>query len=253
MYSGDLYPAILRRRSVRKYDPKALTDDTLEEIRGLISRLKPMREGIKTLYKIVPPEQVRTIGDKAPHYVAALSEVKEGHLSNVGYMLQGLDLALSSSGIGCCWLGIPRPTGEVYRGSGLEFVIFLSFGKPAEPIYRESISEFVRKPTNTISSVVGSGELVEAARLAPSAMNNQGWFFTGGGDVIHAYIRNPGFVRGFFAAKYLGIDVGIAIRHVAVAAEHFGRSVSYAFNAGLDVDPPKGCEYVASIKLGESS
>ena len=50
----------------------------------------------------------------------------------------------------------------------------MAFGKPAEPLYRE-LSEFKRKPLAEISE--GSDERLEAARLAPSGMNVQNWYF----------------------------------------------------------------------------
>lgn len=50
------------------------------------------------------------------------------------------------------------------------------------------------------------------ARLAPSAVNSQPWYFTHEGDLLHAYC----------AAKGNSLDVGIALVHLYVShAETF--------------------------------
>jgi len=41
---------------------------------------------------------------------------------------------------------------------------------------RTSVSEFKRKPLNEISDIEGADDLLEAARLPPSAGNQQLWF-----------------------------------------------------------------------------
>ena len=63
----------------------------------------------------------------------------------------------------------------------LPFVISLAFGKAAGSPYRE-LSEYKRKSLSNISS--GSDKRLEAVRLAPSAMNNQNWFFVAGNGKI---------------------------------------------------------------------
>ncbi len=249
MEKTDLYPTIFRRKSVRRYDLTPLDESTLAEISEYMDNLKPMYSDIKTELKIIGPDDVkRRMMRKAPHYIAVFSEAREGHLTNVGFMVQQMDLFLSANNIGSCWQGIPQPTKEVLKSSDLEFIILMPFGRPAEPLHRDSVSEFKRKHLQKISDVAGAEDLMEAARMAPSAGNGQPWFFTGDESIIHAYSVKPSFIRGLLVKKYIPIDVGIAIYHLKLAAEHFGKKAEIVFNKPAE-NPPKGYEYVASLRL----
>jgi hypothetical protein len=72
------------------------------------------------------------------------------------------------------------------------------------------IEEFKRKPLDKIAD--RPDPQLEPARLAPSAINSQPWYFVHGEDAIHAYcVRNgrPGYMNQ--------IDMGIALAHLYVA------------------------------------
>lgn len=165
-------------------------------------------------------------------------------------MLQQMDLLFSANGIGSCWQGIPIPKGDVLNRSDLKFIILIAFGKPSEPLYRESTSEFKRNPLQRISNIEGVDELLEPVRLAPSATNSQPWFFKGNETVIHAYSVKPNFLKAIVVNKYIPIDVGIAIYHLKVAAEHFGKNADIMFDKKEDKNSPKGYKYFATLKLG---
>ena len=187
---------------------------------------------------------------EAPHYIAVFSEVKEGYLTNIGFMLQHVDLFFSAEGIGCCWQGIPAPTTDLLNSSDLEFVIFIAFGKPKDPksLHRSSVSEFKRKSLGEITDIEGADDLMEVARIAPSATNSQPWFFTGNKNLIHAYSVEPGFIKRF-TKKYIPIDVGIAICHLQIAAERFGKKAEIVFDKTAEINVPKGRKYIASLKI----
>lgn len=250
MKKTELYETIFKRKSIRNYDLTPLDQNTLNEISKQIQSLTPLYHDVEVEFKIVATDDVkRRMMKRAPHYIAAFSEVKEGYLTNVGFMLQQMDLYLSAKGIGTCWQGIPKPTKEVLESSDLEFVIVMAFGTPAEPLYRTSISEFKRKPLQEITDIQGADEILEAARLAPSATNHQLWFFTGDENMIHAYFLKPNFFRGIMGGKYIPIDVGIAFYHLKLAAEYFGKETEVVFDKPAPADSRKGYEYVASLKL----
>ncbi len=246
----DYYPIIFKRKSIRNYDLTPLDDNTVAEISKHLDNLKPMYDNIKTEMKIISSDEVKTrIMKKAPHYIAVFSQKKEGYLTNVGFMLQQMDLFFSANGLGSCWQGIPKPKKEVLKSSNLEFVILMAFGKPKESLHRGSVSEFKRKPLQEISNVKGADELLEAARLAPSAANSQPWFFTGEDSIIHVYSAKPNFLKALLVKKYIPIDMGIAIYHLKVAAKHFGKKTEIVFDKTAEENAPKGYEYIASLKV----
>lgn len=111
MAENGLYTTIFQRKSVRNYDLTLLDDDVLKEIREHFNTLKPLYDSIKTELRIISADDVnlRIMRQRAPHYIAVFSEDKEGYKTNVGFMLQQMDLYLSAKDIGSCWQGIPQP------------------------------------------------------------------------------------------------------------------------------------------------
>jgi nitroreductase len=244
----DIYEVIFKRKSIRKYDVPPLDEEVLNRISVELNNLIPLYDDIKTDVKIISGDDVKLRGMKrAPHYLAIFSENKEGYLTNVGFMLQQMDLLFSASEIGSCWQGIPTPKGHVTKSSDLNFIILIAFGMPTEPLYRNDTSEFKRKSIENITDIEDANELLEPVRLAPSAINSQPWFFTGTKDMIRACSTKPNFLKAVLVNKYIPIDVGIAIYHLKVSAEHSNKSTVILFNK--DENAPKGLNYYATLKL----
>jgi nitroreductase len=250
MESPNLYETISKRKSVRKYDLTPLDEHTLAEILAHRSVLKPLYDHIKVEMKLLSQKDVKgLLSAKAPHYIAVFSETKDGYLTNVGFMLQQMDLFLSANGIGSGWQGMPKPTKEILNSSRLEFVILLAFGNPDERLHRESVLEFKRKPLAEITDVKGAFELLEPARLAPSAMNYQQWFFTGNATTLHAYRAKSNFIKAFFFERMSRISMGIALCHVWIAAKHFGKGVEFISDQEAQNHPPAGHDYVITLNI----
>jgi len=243
MLQNDLYDAIFKRKSVRKYAQGQLDPGTLDRISSFMTSLRPLFHGIRAELKIMTNAEVRGMFKvDAPHFLAFFSEVKDGYLANAGFMMQQMDLFLSANGIGSCWQGGPKPVREARNASELEFVILLAFGKPAEDPHRKSRSEFERKPLAKISQVKGLDGLLEPARLAPSGMNNQPWYFTDGGGLIHAYSA-----KSLIVDRMNHISAGIALCHIWLAAVHSGKTPELIKDRAGEARPPKGYAYVASL------
>lgn len=239
----ELYQAIFKRRSVRKFVGKP-DDPTTEDIRSFLSTLRPMLSGIRTELRLLSQDDVRgMLGVKAPQYIAAFSEVKDGYGANVGFLLQQMDLFLSAKGIGCCWQMGSKPARKIKGGSDLEFIIMLALGRPAEGVHRQSIAEFKREPLDKISSVEGMDDILEAGRLAPSGLNNQSWYFIGGHGIINAFNTKSRLMETMNR-----INVGIALCHMWLAATHAGKSSDFR----IDPSPPlapNGYSYVATMDI----
>ncbi|MGZ4894056.1 MAG: nitroreductase family protein [Halobacteriota archaeon] len=249
MQNEDLFPIIFQRKSIRKYDLDPIDEDTLTEIRDHLQTLTPLHHDIKIEFKILSSDAViRRMMREAPHYIAVFSEVKEGYLSNVGFMLQQMDLFLSANGLGSCWQGIPTLKKEVLASTPLKFIILMPFGKPHEILHRTDASQFKRKSLQEISEVNGADDLLEAARLAPSARNAQEWFFTGNEQLIHVYFRKPSLITGFLTKKYPPMDAGISLYHLKLSAEHFGKETEIIFD-NPEEHNLDDYEYVASLRL----
>ena len=227
---------IRKRKSTRKYDPTPLDATTLEGVQGAIDKVTPLYPGIK--YSIEVTSKTKGIsGVKAPHFLLFYSEDKPGSYENIGFIGQQLDLYFSASGLGACWLGASKP-GEKIE-SDLPYVIALAFGKPGEPLYRE-LSAFKRKPLTAISE--GHDPRLEAARLAPSGVNMQSWYFIAEDGKIHCYLKKPNMLVGLMLGKMNYIDLGIAICHIAQEAPE-----NFSFAKMDDAPTRKGLIYAGTV------
>lgn len=249
------YDSIFKRKSVKRYDPTPLSEDTLKDISNHLNNLKPLYDDIKTEVKILPlaDVQVKKKKKEAPHYLAMFSQTKEGNFANLGFMMQQTDLFLNGNGIGSCWQGSPKPKEEVLKNSNLEFVIVMAFGNPrdSKTVHRD-ISEFERKPLSEITTIEGADELLEAARLAPSSGNIQPWFFAGDKSLIHVYTSKSYPKKDYpiqIIKKYNTISVGIALCHLKVAAEHSGSNMDFLFDKKAENHVHEGYDYTISLKL----
>jgi len=224
---------IRKRKSVRKYDPTPLDAATLEAVRAEIGKLKPLYPDIKFTIEFTTKTK-GFLGVKAPHFLIFGSEDKPGSHENIGFIGQQLDLYFSANGLGACWLGASKP-GEAME-SKLPYVIALAFGKPTEPLHRE-LSAFKRKHLSAICEFFAD-ERLKAARLAPSGMNMQNWFFIVSGElpdthywdwdsdvprnkIIHCYRKKLNPLLEIIFGKMNRIDLGIAICHIWVESEKF--------------------------------
>lgn len=250
MNNVSLYDGIFKRKSVRDYDQTPIDSKSLQEISENLQSLKPMLTGVKTEFKIVSPNQVtRKFRNNAPHYILAFSEAKDAYKVNIGYMVQQMDLYFSTTGLGSCWLGFAQPTKDVTNSSNLEFIIVMSFGKAKETLHRTNVSEFNRKSLPEITNIEGVNELLEPTRLAPSAVNLQNWYFTGNKNAIHAYSSKAGFLRNALGGGYYPINMGIALCHLQLAADHFNLKTKFAFDGSKDASPKKNLEYIATLEI----
>jgi len=239
----ELYRAIFERRSVRKFEDVELKEGVLARLRKFTSEVRPLFPEIRTDFRVVGPEDVKGLFKvKAPHYMVAFSERKDGDAANAGFMLQQVDLHLVSIGLGSCWQGGPRLTRSSREGSELDPVILLAFGIPLRDERRRVVSDFDRRPLSEITEISGHDDILEAARLAPSAMNRQPWYFTAGENgSINVYAA-----RSAVGERMNLVSAGIALCHMWLAAAHLGLSVG--FDREPDETPgPKGYDYVATM------
>ncbi|MCL1861947.1 MAG: nitroreductase [Defluviitaleaceae bacterium] len=206
---------IRKRKSVRKYDSTPLDSEIIESIKTRILNVKPLYPEIQYSVEIISKTK-GILGVKSPHFLTFGSEGKDGAAENIGFIGQQLDLYFSESGIGTCWLGASKP-GEKIE-STLPHVISMAFGKPTEALHRD-ISKFKRKPLPEISE--GNDRRIEAARLAPSAVNMQNWYFIAQNGKIHCYCKKLNPLLGLMFNEMVRIDMGIALCHIAEESDNF--------------------------------
>jgi nitroreductase len=203
---------IRKRKSTRRYDKAPLGEAAFSKVSEKLGTLTPLFPDIK--YSVTIADKTKGLlaqGSGASSFLVFRSEYKEGAYENIGFIGQQMDLWFSENGLGSCWLGMAKPN----EGGDLSYVISMAFGKPVGTAHR-SLADFNRKPLSEISD--GSDPRLEAARLAPSGMNTQGWYFSAADGKIRCYRKKPGII----APEKLGcIDMGIALWHIASETENF--------------------------------
>jgi hypothetical protein len=253
----ELFDAIPKRRSIRKYAAEEISINTMEQIESYGKSVKRLNENIKTEMDFVSGSAVKldfNLPITAPYYIVFYSEKKDSYLTNAGFMLQQMDLFLFSIGLGSCWLGVGRPEQKVKND--MEYVIVLAYGIPDVPP-RLGFSEFgmsslydlstKRKPISEI--MAGQDERIEYARMAPSTSNSQPWYFVCQDGRIEVYIakraESENFINrnGVFElirekvsdeaqkrySRNNQIDIGIALCHLWIASMNQGKSFTFTF------------------------
>ena len=232
----NLSEAIYKRKSTRKYDPSPLQNNILTDIQNFVNGVKPLYGDIKVRFIIQSADKVKS-ATNAPHFILAYSEEKKGGRENIGFMLQQADLYIQSIGLGSCWLGMAKDVGS--GEDKLEYVISLAFGKAENSPHRE-ISGFKRKPLEKISD--SADKRLEPARLAPSAVNSQPWFFVSTDEGFDCYCAKK-FPAALFE-KLNKIDIGIALAHLYVTNPD-----KFSFSVQGKVKEVKGYYYIGSVKI----
>lgn len=166
-----------------------------------------------------------------------------------GYCLEGIILRATERGLGTCWIGGAFGRGAIARALGAgkdEFVPATTpIGRAAatrslkDRLVRSSARAETRKDPAELFFEVESdgrlgalrdagawGEVLEAVRLGPSASNKQPWRLVldrRGPEALHLVMQEDQRYNNMLGAvKLQEIDMGIAMRHVEVAAAATG-------------------------------
>lgn len=242
----DLYDAIFRRKSIRKYSDKKLSSSLLNKLDKYTDTLDKLYEDIDIDVHIV--ENGSKIHDimsgiigsygkiKAPHYMVITSEKNDGYHENVGFAIEPVILKLTTAKIGTCWIGGHVPKKELKDILDIkeehEAVIVISFGRAEDNTLR-SKEKAKRKDLSEIT--IGNIEsrwkkFIKCARYTPSAVNTQPWRFKPEKDKLHVYsIKRSRFTKMIAGDLHLlhRIDVGIALSHLKIAADKFDEKLIF--------------------------
>ena len=218
---------IVRRVSVRDYSGELLSQDIIDSIKKHIGALKPIDDGIRVKISLLPREEFvarfsERLAHEAPYYFVLSSEDKPGFQINAGFIMEQLVIYLTALDLGTCYLGSVKPQKD---SDSLKHVICLAFGRPKNPMFRISAEQFKRKASESLYSgeitEISMMRLIEAARLAPSAINLQPCRYVVEGNTIHVYRKKP-----FLGIKMLDgiqrVDTGIALSHILMQAREEG-------------------------------
>lgn len=237
---------IYHRKSFRNYSNQFLDVNTLRDIEKSIMSAKRLYPDIKISWEIIGNEKVKRVQSwQSPHYIAMFTEDVEGARENIGFVFQQVELYMQSIGIGSCWLGLGklRDNGdfEFSNHSNMDCVMIMAFGTPNNEEYRNNILDFKRKKMLEITDIYD--ERLECARVAPSAVNSQPWYFLHTDGGFHIYCASKYLIHKVLG-KMNKIDMGISLAHL-----YMENKESFEFFKFDSAPQVNGYYYIGSVKI----
>lgn len=263
----ELFDSIYKRKSIRKFSQEKLTVKTLDEIKAVIDSESRLYSDIGLqVHMVEEGEKVQKImrgivGNfgkvLAPHYLVVTSQTKDGYMENAGFVLEGVVLRLTCMGIATCWLGghvnddALRSTFEIQKEQAS--VVLVAFGHPQDKdsLFRKDPDDAKRKKASEF--VTGDMDdvwkkIMDTVRIAPSAANSQPWRFIVDKEAVHVYCAKPAnFLLKHLLERINKLDVGIALKHIEIAAKQFTKNVEFK---KLPIEQNVEDSYIISIIEG---
>jgi nitroreductase len=249
------YQAIGRRRSRRRFDGQPLPEEAEKRLAAICAEFRPFPDAyvvfVSRSADLVLKGAVGTYGKVkgARAFLALVGNMESVHAQErAGYTGEGVVLEAVAMGLDTCWVGglfrqdvaarladihereqvlAVVPVGHAPHDWSLEERLMTGFGRTHK-----------RKPLATLLQDANAqqlppwvGEAIEAARLAPSAVNRQPWRFRASDEAVTVSVDNTTLLHTI--SKRL--DCGIAMLHLELAAFHAGVRGQWEFLNNPDV------------------
>ncbi len=223
----NLYEAIFVRQSIRKYNNDALSEETLTDIRKHFLELPNLFGDVETDIAIVDnrrnPIRLLHLGNvSAPYYMIFYSREAKRSQMNVGFLMQHMALYLCTIGIGSCIIGSTNFRKDLRTKGEMKAVGLMAFGKSKGPLSRahggakripmDELCSFREVPRQWMK------QLLQAARMAPSSMNDQPWRFVVYDSRIHIFTKKHQVDR-MKRYRWEEVNFGIMFANLMIAAE----------------------------------
>jgi nitroreductase len=237
------YPMITTRRSRRHFDPsQTLTNDLISSLQKTCSEFRPFPGARVALIPKAPDKVFKFIAGSygiirnAGAALIFIGDENNQHVhEEVGYTGEGLVLEASALGLSACWMagffrkGIISQFIEIKANEKILAVSPVGFAQESNSFMDNLMASFgrhsLRKPLADLTSGLPENEwpawikpALEAARLAPSAVNRQPWRFTIEPKSI--VVSTDDRKIDYRVSKRM--DCGIAMLHMEIAALNQG-------------------------------
>ncbi|MDF2537632.1 MAG: hypothetical protein K0S76_653 [Herbinix sp.] len=254
----NMFDAIFSRKSIHHFLPEKLDWEVISDILDFANKIPMLTTGIAVEFKLVSNIEKKQgfhgpLAVKAPYYICISSEEKEDYLINAGYLMQQLNLYITSKGLGACFIPTASPGFSLKSTMKYKYVTALAFGKSSESLYRNS-SDAKRLPEN--ETVVYKEEvtpdirqIITAARLAPSMLNNQPWRFVVYRNRIHVFAKKNALLSVMLDFNKM-IDMGIMLSNLLLTAEELWVECSITKSASIKNKQFQNNEYVCTLTIG---
>ena len=219
-----LQEAIQARHSVRAYKEQPLADET---VRVLVDKIAELNQEGRLHMQLIQNEPKAFQGTLAKYgkfsnvnnYIVMAGKKSDDLDERVGYYGEQLVLLAQTLGLNACWVGLSYSkvpgTYILEAREVIEAYISIVYGETQGVSHKIKRVEQVSNANDLTPSWFRQG--VEAALLAPTAVNQQKFFF----EYIPARDGKPVRVlakRNFSLIGYTKMDLGIAKYHFEIGA-----------------------------------
>jgi hypothetical protein len=212
----DLLEAINSRHSVRSYTDKIIDGETLDQLMNVINGCNS-ESGLNIQLCLNEPSAFSGLMAKygkfrnVKNYIALVGKNDDQLEEKAGYYGEKIAIKAQQVGLNTCWVAMTydkgKSTAKINPGEKLLIVITVGYGE-TNGIPHET------KPIEKLCSVNGNlpdwfKKGMASVQLAPTAMNQQKFFFRLNGNKVKAVSG-----MGFFSK----VDLGIAKYHFEIGA-----------------------------------
>lgn len=212
----ELLEAMEKRHSVRAYEDKSIDGETKKALQDFIEQCNEE----SGLHMQLVLEEPRGFDGFMAHYgkfsgvknyIAIVGKKSADLEEKCGYFGEKVVLRAQQLGLNTCWVALTyskiKTAFQVGAGEKLCLVIAIGYGKTQGVAHKSKNRESVMKTNGSAPDWFRKG--VEAALLAPTAMNQQKFTFILSGNTVSAKAG-----MGFYSK----IDLGIAKYHFELGA-----------------------------------
>ncbi len=216
--------ALKERHSIRKYENRPLAEDKIEALRQEIEKLNEAG-GLRMQLVMNEPKAFKSFlayGSfiNVANYVMVVGKKTESMEYRAGYYIECLVLKAQQLGLNTCIVGLTYKkvdgTFDVGPDEKVYVCVAVGYGVGEGCKHKIKTPEQVSNVSDSTPQWFAKG--VEAALLAPTAVNQQKFYF----EYMAPQIKgNPGGVRPKKLSSLVGytkIDLGIAMRNFEIGA-----------------------------------
>lgn len=201
----DIMEIMKARHSVRQYTNKRIENEKREELMALVKACnKESGLHIQMIF-----DEPKCFDSMMAHYgkfsgvanYIALVGKKDANLDEkAGYYGEKLVLKAQELGLNTCWVAMThgKSAAKIERGEKLACIISLGYGTSQGVAHKDKPMEQLCNCTSTMPDWFAKG--LEAAMLAPTAMNQQKFVLNLDGEKVTAHAG-----KGFYTKMDLGI------------------------------------------------
>lgn len=272
----NLFNAIEKRISIRKYENEVFDDKTIKVIKEKILNLTPIDADIEIRLELIDAKPVG-IGTlygfakiNAPYCIVAITEIKNGYMENIGFIEEQLVLELTDMGIGTCWLGTynDKKIGEILNlneNRKITNVISLGYSFKQKNFYNDMFRNLVgrkrKKETevayyrqwgNDVSEYLNKNQYIKQVLhmsiLAPSGNNKQPVYLVFNENNVSFFVKNK--KDGEIINSSAELDAGIFISHFYLCLKNDDIEVSFFKEKSpiKNYNVPSEFSYIISLK-----